>query len=376
MPDLNAAFIGQPQAKAHVASQILIYDQLVIPTHDYGVVAALINWLGKEIFQAAVESDAFRFVRTMDLLGYAGNGVGISGYTILEGDSAKPMQWWQIALFKEPERAIAAQIEKFCPLVLHSEVPRLVQRILRHCSLSHYDNETFKQHIAREAYREIQRSEELSNLVRASVGVREPPTDLQRLPGLTANQMRMGIRENGRDAINLVLCVAEVHRDLVMAADYPTADLYVPRGSERLLAQKIARLKLGTVATEGFSKVLDLNGLPDVEAAVSCGRLQLIDLWRLRQSKEAGEFRRWLRIASPEDARALERLYVSALASQPWISSTQARVLRFAITTAAGALGPLGSFIASAVDTFFAERWLRGYSPKLLFDRYRDLFKL
>src|SRR5688572_18745483 len=92
MSNINTTFMGDIQRKAHVASQILIYDQLVIPTHDYGVVAALVNWLGKEVFLETLEAGAFRFVRTKDLLGYVGNGVGLSGYTINEGASARPFQ--------------------------------------------------------------------------------------------------------------------------------------------------------------------------------------------------------------------------------------------------------------------------------------------
>jgi hypothetical protein len=211
--------------------------------------------------------------------------------------------------------------------------------------------------------------------VRVMVGAEETGIDLQRIPGIAANQVRTGIREDNRDAIDLVLRIAEFHRDLVMAADYSNADLYVPTGAERLLAQKIARLNLGRSATEGFSKLLDLNGLPNVEEAVASEKLQLIDLWRLRQGKEALEFRGWLQSASPGDARDLERLYVSTLSAQPWISSTRTRVLRFVITTAAGFLGPVGSSIVSVIDSFFVERWLQGYTPKLFLDRYRDLFK-
>jgi hypothetical protein len=189
MSNINTAFIGNIQYKAHVASQILIYDQLVIPTHDYGIVAALVNWLGKEIFLEALEAGAFRFVRTKDLLGYVGNGVGLSGYTISEGPSAMPLQWWQIALFKEPQLAITVQIENLCPQILGREVPQLVEKILPYCFLSQYDNATFMQHVAHETYAEIQHSEELRRLVGASVGSGEPRVDLQRLPGLRVNEM-------------------------------------------------------------------------------------------------------------------------------------------------------------------------------------------
>jgi hypothetical protein len=375
MSDINAAFIERPQPRAHIASQILIYDQLVIPTHDYGVVAALVNWLGKGIFLDALEVGAFQFVRPQGLLGYVGNGHGVSEYTITEGESARPLRWWQTALFKEPRQAITAQIENLCPRVSSREMPQLVERILPHCSLSHYDNETFMQHIARETYIEIQHSEKLQNIVRAMVGAGEPSIDLQRIPGIAANEVRTGIREDNRDAIDLVLRIAEFHRDLVMATDCSNADLYVPTGAEQLLAQKIARLNLGRSRTEGFSKLLDLNRLPNIGEAVVSGKVNLIDLWRLRQRKEARQFRAWLRNASPEDARDLERLYVSTLSRQSWINSTSARTLRFVITTAAGVVDPIGGFIVGATDSFFVERWLHGYNPKLFLDRYQDLFK-
>jgi hypothetical protein len=51
--------------------------------------------------------------------------------------------------------------------------------------------------------------------------------------------------------------------------------------------------------------------------------LQMTDVWRLRQTREAREFRQWLQQATPSDGRDLERLYVSALNSHPRISSPQ-----------------------------------------------------
>ncbi|NKE71313.1 hypothetical protein [Candidatus Manganitrophus noduliformans] len=375
MPNINAAFIRDPRWKAHVASQITLYDQIIIPTHDYGVVAALVNWLGKEVFLDALETGAFRFVRTQDLLGYAGNGVGISGYTIDQGNSSTTQQWWQIALFKEPDRAIVAQLKNLCPKLLDPDITQLIDKILPNCSLSRYNNETFMKHIVHETYGAILHSQDLCNLVRNIVGANEGHIDLQRLPGIAANQLRTGIREDNRDAIDLVLRIAEFHRDLLIAADYPTADLYVPEGAERILAQKITRLNVSSTFTEGLFKLLDLNELPNVEEAVTSGKVDLVDIWCLRQKKEAYEFRRWLKNASPKDARDLERLYVSVLGSQSWISSTPGRVLRFVITTASGILGPLGSSIVGAIDSFFLERWLGGYSPKLFLDRYQNLFK-
>jgi hypothetical protein len=371
---VNQAFIQQVKQKAHVASQILLYDRVVIPTHDFGIVAALANWLGEDVFIEALDTDTFTFVKPKGLLGYVGNGHGINEYSIEEGVSSRPFTWWQIALFKDPLQAIAAQVENLCSNVSPHGLEQIVRKAVAHCSLAQYGNETFIRAVEDETYFEIQQSSALSNRIRAAVGGASS-IDLKRLPGLGPNQIRASVRDESPDAIDLVLRIAEVHRDLLMASDSGIADLYVPSGTEVIVTQKFGRLRSQNARSAGFLNILDLNNLPDIAVAITSGMLQMPDVWCLRQTREARAFRQWLQQATPSDGRDLERLYMSALNSSPRISSLPVRALRFLVTTAVGLADPLGGIVIDGVDSFLTERWLRGYSPKFFIDRYRDMLR-
>ena len=72
-PDIaNGQFRSDTSRKGHLASQLLLYDRVVIPTKDLGVIPILIEWIGLEKFREALEADTLRFARTPSLLGYAG----------------------------------------------------------------------------------------------------------------------------------------------------------------------------------------------------------------------------------------------------------------------------------------------------------------
>ena len=50
---MNSRFAAQPPNRAHLASQLLLYDTLVLPTSDFGVIPILIDWMGIERSEAA-----------------------------------------------------------------------------------------------------------------------------------------------------------------------------------------------------------------------------------------------------------------------------------------------------------------------------------
>src|SRR6267142_3964017 len=357
MPQVNEAFINHPRSRAHLAGQLLLYDRVILPTHDYGIVAALINWLGPKIFEEALDDEVFVFVKHHGLLCYAGNGNAICSYTISTGDSGREFTWWQEALFGDSERGVAEQIRHFCPLVDPAYLPKLAHRIVAASQTTSYGNDIFMRHVAHETYREVQDSALLQKMILSSLPVTSAPIDLTRLPGISPNQMRAGLLETGQDAIDVVLQIAEVHRDLLVASTWSQADLYVPKGTDRLLQSKLARVHGGQATSDAFKGLLDLNDVPDVEAAIESGSLHPVDVWQLRQTADAQGFRSWLRHAHPSDARDLERMFVSTLGPASWIDSVPRRILRFALARATGSLGALPRVAARVVGSFFADKW-------------------
>jgi hypothetical protein len=64
---------------------------------------------------------------------------------------------------------------------------------------------------------------------------------------------------------------------------------------------------------------------------------------------------------------------VSTLESIPFIDSLPIKTIRFLITTCAGLIEPLTGLTTGVIDSFFVQKWLAGYSPRLFIDDLRKL---
>ena len=116
-----------------------------------------------------------------------------------------------------------------------------------------------------------------------------------------------------QDVVDLVLRVAEINMDFLMAEFVGNCDLFTPLGAERILKSKLARRGCGFERQEAFVGLMELNGIPNVGTAVSLDLLSPQEFWNLRERKASRDFRQWLREADPKDTRDLERQYVAAI---------------------------------------------------------------
>ena len=126
-PTKNLELQTNPYRKGHILSQLLLYDRLVIPTSDFGILPILFNWFGTSTVRDMLDSDSFAFIRKRDILGYAGNGNGLVQFVVREG-SAKKFDWWQEALFCENERSIELQIRNFSDNVSNYDLNELIDQ--------------------------------------------------------------------------------------------------------------------------------------------------------------------------------------------------------------------------------------------------------
>lgn len=210
---VNSMFSTNPTNRAHLANQLLLYDKVVIPTKDFGIVPILINWFGLKNFEDVLASSAIYFLHRPSLLGYAGNGVGISGF-IISATKDKPFEWWQEALFGDMDKAIETQIRYMCPFIGKEQRSRLVT-IIKDCSRPlQYDNDFFMKHIVHESYTDISSNPELSSLVATRSG--DPNRlDLTRIPGVEHNQLKVLDTYNMVTPADIILRVAEINMTLV-----------------------------------------------------------------------------------------------------------------------------------------------------------------
>ena len=367
----NSLFHTNPVHRAHLAAQLLLYDTIIIPTKDFGIVPILIAWMGLPTFQEALECGALSFLRPKVLFGYAPNGHGIQCFEISETPE-KIFNWWQTATFGSMEEAANLQLAYQCPFLTRTQRQHLVTRILAQSRSFEPENEQFRQHVVHESYTDVMGSPVLSAFMLAH----EPPGTTVRLPrlsGIDANQFRILSLEKIRDGIDLVLRVAEINFEIMMGHAYTQADLGTSVGAEELLRGKLARAGATQQLLDKFQSLLELENMRDVRPAVVSGEVSFEDIWKIRQRTDAKRFRQWLHGVQPADARELEKAYVAALGRSSVYNSLPVRGLRFILTTALGAIVPFSDMVIGAADSFFVEKWLEGYSPKLFLEQLRRL---
>jgi hypothetical protein len=126
-----------------------------------------------------------------------------------------------------------------------------------------------------------------------------------------------------------------------------------------------------------FRRLLEVSGLPSIDAAVTDGTLRGSALLRVRESDECVAFRRWLATASELPAGELEALTsgFGAQATQ-FLNSPLGRVVRVLAFAGLGAVDPTAGVASGLVDTFIVNRLLRrGSALTFLDDHYRSIFR-
>jgi hypothetical protein len=371
----NSFFQTNVSNRAHLVSQLLLYETIVIPTNDFGIVPTLINWFGLNNFEEALDAAAIKFVRRKGILGYVGNGNGISAFTIYPGEG-RTFEWWQEAIFGENvASSIELQLQQMCPFISRKRRQILVEKVNSLSTELTYENDFFMKNIVHESYTDIMNNKKLSQFVLASESNKGNKADLTRLSGIESNQARVLAQEGLiKDPVDLVLRIAEINMEIIMATAVGNVDIFTSEGAEEILAGKLSRNKIDKPLLESFTSLLELNNIPDIRQAVISDDIDLPTVWSLRQKKIASQFREWLRDADPQNSRELEKAYVQILGKTTLADSLPLRTIRFAITTITGINPPTG-FVVGAIDNFFVDRWLSGYSPKLLLDELSKLFK-
>lgn len=371
----NSFFQINVANRAHLANQLLLYDSIIIPTIDFGIIPTLINWFGQRNFEEALDASALRFVRQTGILGYIGNGTGITPFTIYP-PASKEFDWWQEAIFgRDSASSVELQLKHMCPSITGKLRRRIIDKVISLSTSLTYSTETFMNNIVHESYADIMNNKELSHFVQAGAKKKGKSVDLTRLSRVDPNRLIvLGQEGQINDPIDLVLRVAEINMEIAMATVAGNADIYASVDSESVLARKLTRCKIDKSVIDGFISLLDLNNIPDIGQAIISGDIDLSNIWSLRQKKTSKKFRRWLREANPQNIRELEKAYVHALGKGTLADSLPVKSIRFAITSIAGINLAIG-LVVGAVDNFFVDKWLSGFSPKLLFDDLSRLFK-
>lgn len=311
-PTKNSELLSNGIYKSQLATQFLLYDRILIPTNDFGIVPVLIKWFGLHNFYDLLQSNSLKFIRQNSCLGYAGNGNGLSLFTINEGNEKK-FEWWQKAMFGPMPDALYLQIENSLSNFILRDQNKLHDKVMKQTTEFSMANQDFIKKIVNESYSDVLRTSELKKVVTDYYPKGLNVVTLNRLPEVGPDQMRVSGVEVINDPVDFILRIAEVNLEIEFSIQAQNADIFTSEKTEKILKSKIERYSSGYNVINGFTKLLELNNIPNIENAIINDNLNFDDVLKARYSRNGLEFRKWLQKAKVEEARDLEKAYIDSL---------------------------------------------------------------
>jgi hypothetical protein len=206
-----------------------------------------------------------------------------------------------------------------------------------------------------------------------------PGVRLNDLPGIGKNQVRITNLYNPQqyDEIDLLLRLALMNFEIYLAYVAGEAELTSSLDVDILLRAKIDRILKKTHrakgVSKGFSAILRINRMVDINDAIAAGELGFDDVAKIRDSRRGRDFRKWFHESVADCPEEACREYVSAISRPNLTDRLPVKTIRFLLTFTSSIpvlgsiLGPTVSFL----DSFILDKLPKGYSPKFFIDELR-----
>ena len=110
----NIAFGANKSNESYFGAQLLLYDKITIPTHDFGIVPQLVNWCGMNELIQLLENDALSFAWADMMPVYGGGGAGLNVYAVGKPDKGWE-SWNQVARWAPMDESAEAQLHNSIP---------------------------------------------------------------------------------------------------------------------------------------------------------------------------------------------------------------------------------------------------------------------
>lgn len=335
--------------------ELVLHDQIFIPTPDYLTADGLILIAGERAVLDLLESDRIRFIRTRSTLCFV-RGTGKEGGLAVFGDPKmkKPQD-------AEIPEAVCAGLN-----VIHGQLKerkRLEDLLVRQST----DIETSEilQAVRKEAIADFRRS----STWRWRFDFPNP--ELLVLPGLK----KMQVKVIGMDPdplgnpVDTLLSLVMYNADFYLGSKFDciSTSPFFPIGD-------IIRLKtLRAVGQpEALWKLFEMNSIPDFSVVDLSQYDTFKALHKVTLGRKAESFRRWFHSRESWDEGDILKEYLSIIQDVPWTRSLPTRILRFITTTGLGFIPGIGQ-AASFIDAFVFDRIFQKGSPKFFIDDLRQL---
>jgi hypothetical protein len=339
-----------------IYEELILHDQILIPTQDYSTACGLILILGERNFISLMEQRKLHFLRLRGIFCYF-KGTGVDGtlLTFQDPDLKKP----QTSSIEESIDAGLSMINgqlkeksKIADLLLEESTSLEMSEILGA--------------IKSDAFEDLKRTSMWKDKYCLS------DENLLALPGMQDMQARLiGPKMNPHnDSVDALLTLALFNIELYLSSIFQCSSNSTGSPLGDLIDIKLDRLLGKSIRSKNMWSLLELNDIPDL------GKLDLQvgqheNLIRLITSQNANEFRKWFHNRENLDEKEIFKEYVNLLHEIPSVGTLPSKTIRFCIGKALDLI-PIVGHVASFVDTFLLEEFMKGNSPKYFIEDLRQ----
>lgn len=340
-----------------LCEQLMLHDQILIPTNDYLTAAALVALLGERTFIDLLEADRLKFVRLRMLFGYL-RGENKEGSIVALGDpeNRRPQD-------SPIEESIYAALSSIQPGVKESE--KLAQLIAAN---SHpMEMAQVIAAVKDSAYADFRHSP----LWHASYVGR---TGSFKLPGSNKHTVTMlgPTTDPSSKPIDALLALTLSNIELYLSNQFSCVSMSTgsPMGDCLDLKSGYSGKK-DHPGRHRLWSFLDVASVPNLAAVTLADQSKFSDVLKLTDSRNARVFREWFHQNATLTDTEMKARYVDLLHEVPWAQTAPIKALRFAVTNLLDAKIPSLGKVASLADTFLLDKVLKGNSAKFFVDDLR-----
>jgi hypothetical protein len=348
-----------------LADYLLMYDQIVIPTGNLQILSVLRFMLGDDVLLELLETRTIVLARFDQWFGYVGKA-GVIFFKVGDGpENMRAVPNLATSHFLPLEQAVDAAFIAMNP----SSTPEIRHKYktLLMNSTAQLATESLLEGVRAEAYRDIQGSPYLQ----AMLSIRNGGRSIDNLRGSKADTItifnpHVSPEKNDSPEIRAVLRVVFENFLLGIGSKAEVSELTGDTSTLTILQAKGQRLGYSPHGRSAFAQIQQVSGVPDLGLAFASKQLSARQIVDLRQSKHAQVFRDWLAAGNPSSTAEDTLLrYVESVGKPSLVESLPLKLLRFATTTAWGAVEPVSGGVVAAADSFLLSKWFPGRSPRL-----------
>lgn len=357
--------MATPDYWARLADYILLYDQIIIPTGNLQILPVLRLMLGEDVFDELIRSKAIVLARFDQWFGYVGTG-GVIFYRAEDNpDLPRSAPNLAISHFKPLDEAIdEALIATNPPSTLER---RTTIKNLLFDNVVILPTETILAGVKDEAYADIRSSEYLRDFL----SLRNAGRSIDNLVGskpdtVTTFNPHVPAGPNDPPEIRAVLRVVFENFLLSLGGHTEVSEMTGDASTLSVLQAKGQRIGYSPYGRQAFAQLQKVNKVPELGAAFAARQLSATQILDLRTSKHTQALRDWLAAgATGMTANETVARYVETIGNPSLVERFPAKVMRFAATTAWGAIEPISGAFAAAADSFLLSKWFPITSPRL-----------